>query len=174
GNNGGGNFATNNASLALNGSATDTVSPLTLVEWKIGAGGYVAASTSNGWALWNAPLTLSAGANVITVRATDQSGRQGTATITVTLDTTNPTVQITTPTTNPTQLTNIAPLATLAGNSSDASGIAFVRWRRNNGAWTEIAGPGTTPYAWSFTNVPIFAGDNVLEVQVQDRSEERR
>ncbi len=63
-------FTTTSASVQLQGTASDNVA-LSRVEFRRGAGAYSPASGSTSW---SASLALSAGTNVVSVRAVDTSG----------------------------------------------------------------------------------------------------
>ena len=84
------NTTTTSNSIVVNGTATDTVSPLTglMVNG-------VAATTSDGYATWTAAVPLTPGANTITATSTDsadQGGNTGSASINVTHNANGPTI----------------------------------------------------------------------------------
>ena len=97
-------------SINVQGTATDTVSPITGVVVN-----GVAATTADAYAHWSATVPLTPGANTITATANDSAdagGNSGTASITVTLNATGPT--ITGVSTGPTAPTYLDPAYVLA------------------------------------------------------------
>src|SRR6185503_15421381 len=89
-------YATNVTPLALSGSANDNVG-VTQVSWSNSAGGSGTATGTTSWSV--SGIVLQPGTNVITVTARDAANNVATASVTVTLDVTPPTVAITTPAT---------------------------------------------------------------------------
>ena len=115
----------------VQGTASDAVSPITGVVVN-----GVAATTSDAYAHWSATVSIVPGANTITANATDSAnagGNSGTASITVTLNATGPT--ITSVSTGPTAPTFLDPTYVLAA-VTPASGttISQVRLLYDNGA----------------------------------------
>ena len=97
-------------SINVQGTATYTVSPITGVVVN-----GVAATTADAYAHWSATVPLTPGANTITATANDSAdagGNSGTASITVTLNATGPT--ITGVSTGPTAPTYLDPAYVLA------------------------------------------------------------
>jgi hypothetical protein len=107
-----------------------------------------------------ATVTLGEGVNAILVSAVDSTGKEGTATLSVILDTQAPALSIATP--SP-LLTN-QPAVTIAGQVSDANGIGAVT--ANGVAAAIVAG--------SFTvTVPVPAGDSNVAVEAVDQAGNR-
>jgi len=104
------NTTTTANSIVVNGTATDTVSPLTglMVNG-------VAAMTSDGYATWTATVPLTPGANTLTATSTDsadQGGNTGSASINVTYNANGP--AIVSVGTGPTAPTYLDPTTVLA------------------------------------------------------------
>lgn len=97
------NTTTTANSIVVNGTATDTISPLTGLTVN-----GVAATTSDGYATWTATVPLTPGANTLTATSTDsadQGGNTGSASINVTYNANGPTiVSVSTGPTSPTYL----------------------------------------------------------------------
>ena len=114
----GSTYSTRTSSLALGGTASDNVG-VTQVIWANSRGG---SGTATGTTSWTASgIVLQSGANVLTVTAKDAVGNTRTASMTVTLDASLPTVAITTPTSGSTYSTPTSSLA-LGGRRPTASG----------------------------------------------------
>ena len=112
-------YSTASTPLSIGGTASDNVG-LSQVTWTNAAtGASGTASGTTNWAVMG--IALSAGNNVITVRARDAAGNTGTDAITVTYDSTAPTCTITTPTSTPAYATTSTPLS-LGGTASDNIG----------------------------------------------------
>jgi len=164
--NGGANFATNTTPLALAGIASDNF-VVASVQWQNNGGAFNAAA---GTTSWTASIPLVAGSNAIVVRATDGAGATATASITVTLDQTPPTVTITGPTAAPT-LSTTASTATISGTYSDAGGgsVTSVNWS-TTGAVAPASG-ATTLSAGTFTStaaINLAAGAQTITVTATD------
>jgi hypothetical protein len=144
---------TNNASLTVSGTATDTngIQSVTV------NGTAVTVSQTDG--SFSRGITLTAGTNSITVVAIDKAGNQTTVTRTVTLDTTPPTVTVT-PANG--AYTNNASL-TVSGVATDASGIQSVTV---NGTTVTVA-----PADGSFSRgITLAAGANSITVIATDNA----
>jgi Ca2+-binding RTX toxin-like protein len=76
-----------------------------------------------------------------------------------------PTIAIASPTTEPV-MTARTPLITLTGTSTDETGIVSVAWQNNRGG----SGATTGTMSWAVTDLPLFAGVNVITVTVTDSS----
>jgi hypothetical protein len=150
------------ASVALGGTAFDAVG-LQVVTWLNAATG--ASGTASGTATWSTPaISLSLGANVLTVLAVDNAGNTQTDTITVYRDGAIPSVAISSPTSDPTLSTPSASIA-LGGTASDDVQVALVTWSRAPGGLTGSAtGTGT----WSIASIPLVAGTNTITVTATD------
>jgi len=104
------NTTTTANSIVVNGTATDTISPLTGLTVN-----GVNAVTTNAYATWTATVPLTPGANTITATSTDsanQGGNTGTASINVTYNASGP--AIVSVGTGPTAPTYLDPTAVLA------------------------------------------------------------
>lgn len=91
---------TNKSACTVTGTTNDVTSSPVTVTVKLN-GGAAEAVTVNDDGSFSKALTLAAGANTITVVATDSAGKSTTVTRTVTLDTTAPTIKSVTITPNP-------------------------------------------------------------------------
>lgn len=167
-----GDSYTNSTTVTLNLSATDNV----------GVTGYYLSADSNkpsasdpGWVSVSSTTsfstsfsyTLSSGDGSKTLYAwfKDAAGNvSDTASGSITLDTTAPTVTITSPTPNTTYTTTSSTIS-LGGSASDTtSGVNSVTWSNNRGG-SGTAG-GTT--SWSISNMSLSSGDNVITVTATD------
>jgi len=155
----GSTYSTRTTPLTITGTASDNIL-VTQVTWanKRGGGGTASGTTS-----WTASgIILQSGANVLTVTASDAAGNTKMATLTVTLDTTAPTVAITAPGSGSTYSTRTTPL-TIAGTASDNIGVTQVAWVNNRGS----SGTATGTASWT-GSVALQSGANVLTVTASD------
>jgi hypothetical protein len=153
-------FATNTTPITLTGSASDNVGVAQVTWTSDRTAGATCTGTTN-WTCSN--ISLLAGANVLTVKASDAAGNIGQDVLTVTLDNTPPTVTITSPTPNPTFDTSSSPI-TLMGSASDNVGVTSVMWTNDRGGTANCA--GTT--AWTCSNIALLSGPNVLTIRAVD------
>jgi len=143
----------------LSGIASDNVG-VTSVTWTNSRGGAGGAVYSLG--TWTASVPVLAGSNVITVSAFDAVGNESSDVITVTLDTTAPTIAITIPTSAATYSSTTSPLS-VWGTASDDLALASVTWSNSaGGSGTAI---GTSLWAAA---VPLTVGSNVITVTATD------
>ena len=172
---GSGTYTTGTGTLAISGAATDDIS-VSSVTWVNSRGGSGTASLSGppNSRTWSATLSLlpSPPDNVITVTATDAVGRTGTATLTVTYNTTAPAVIIDTPATTP--FVAAATPFTISGTASAALGnLATINVKNNatNVTLAATAGPTlpTPSTSWS-ASVNLVIGSNPIDVTVTDDS----
>ena len=153
-------YSTPTSSLALGGTASDNVG-VTQVTWANSRGG---SGTATGTTSWTASgIVLQSGANVLTVTAKDAVGNTRTASMTVTLDASLPTVAITTPTAGSTYSTPTSSLA-LGGTASDNVGVTQVTWANSRGG----SGTASGTTSWTATGIALQAGANVLTVTAKD------
>ena len=101
----GSTYVTNVSSINLGGTASDSVG-VTQVTWSNNRGGSGTASGTTAWSITG--IALQSGTNSITVVARDTAGNTNQAALTVTNDTTPPTISITSPTSASTYLTNVS------------------------------------------------------------------
>ena len=153
-------FSTRASTLTVGGTASDAVG-VTQVTWVNSAGGSGTATGTTSWSAAN--IALTAGSNVITVTARDAAGNTSTDVITVTRDSTVPTVTITGPTANTTLVTTAATLA-LSGTASDNIGVTQVTWSNSRGG----SGTATGTAGWSISSVALSTGSNVITVTARD------
>ncbi len=157
-----GAFTTAASSITLGGTATDDIA-VSAVTWANAA--TATSGTATGTASWSiASVALVAGANSISVTATDAAGNFSADTIVVTRDNTGPTVDITVPTSAATHTTASATLA-VSGTASDPAGIASVTWANTTNATSGTA-TGTT--SWSVAAVSLALGSNTINVVATD------
>jgi len=153
--------STSNASVALGGTAADAFG-VTEVRWASDRGASGVASGTTSWTV--AAVTLSPGANVITVTARDAAGQSSTDSVTVTrTDTEAPTVVISTPTANTTHSVTTRTLA-LGGTASDTFAVTQVSWANDRGG----SGSATGTTTWSIASVTLSPGANVITITARD------
>ena len=139
-------------------------SGIKIVTWSVAnASGQATGTTS-----WSARVPLRAGGNVITVKATSESGIVAEIFATATYgggsikDSTPPSVVITSPGST-TYSTSQATLR-IAGRASDASGVAEVTVQTSTG-FSAVAS-GTTD--WELAAIPLLIGSNTITVRAKD------
>ena len=156
-------YTTQNASLALGGTASDSHG-VTEVRWASDRGVSGVATGTTAWTV--ASVALSPGANVITVTARDAAGLTATDTLTVTrADGGAPTVTISTPTTATTHSTTEFLMA-VGGTATDDVGVTAVTWVSDRGGSGTASGTGT----WSIAAVDLRGGANTITVTARDAS----
>jgi hypothetical protein len=154
-------FATNASTIAVGGTMSDDYT-VASVAWS--ANGSSGTATATGTTTWNIPaVALVAGANTVTLTATDRAGHTATDTIIIVRDNTAPTVAITSPTSDGT-LTTTASSVTLGGTAGDDVGLAGVYWHESH--LSVFTATGTT--SWSMKPIPLSEGVNVLTVYARD------
>ncbi|MBI3638864.1 MAG: hypothetical protein HY223_00950, partial [Thaumarchaeota archaeon] len=122
-----------------------------------------ATATGGSWSIVTS--TLSDGSHTIRANATDAVGNKGmnSASITVTVDTTKPTVSIT----SPINATNIGSSSvSLTGTASDSSGIKWVAVSIDSGVYSFAT--GTT--SWSFNIQPLTEGSHTISAWASDNT----
>src|SRR5204863_3519123 len=156
----GSTYSTRTSSLALGGTASDNVG-VTQVTWANSRGG---SGTATGTTTWPASgIVPQSGANVLTVTAKDAVRNTMTASMTVTLDASLPTVAITTPTAGSTYSTPTSSLA-LGGTASDNVGVTQVTWANSRGG----SGTATGTTSWTAGGIVLQTGANLLTVTAKD------
>ena len=153
-------YDTTTTPVTLGGTAADDRS-VESVTWDNGATGQ--SGTATGTTSWTATVDLAFGANDITVTAHDVAGRTGSASITVTFDPADPTVEIDTPTLLPFDGTLATPVS-LGGTATDPIGVASVGW---SNAATGATGTATGTTTWTAA-VPLSRGANPITVTATD------
>jgi hypothetical protein len=161
----GASYSTTGASINIGGSAADNVGVMQ-VRWASDRGGNGMATGTTNWSVAGVPLV--AGANVITVTATDAAGNAGTAALTVTMtvptaDTTRPSVSIATPTTASSYSTTSSTIG-LGGSAADNVGVMQVRWVNDRGG----SGVATGTTNWSAAGIGLLGGTNNITVTAVD------
>jgi hypothetical protein len=151
-------WETGETSLTVSGTASDDVG-VSAVTWSAGG----ESGTANGTTNWSATVPLSDGSNTVTVRARDEAGNEGSATLEVTVDAAGPSVTIEHPTSDEQHLTGTSPVD-VSGTASDESGVDRVEWSVEGG--TSGTAEGTTE--WTITALELAEGENVLTVTAFD------
>lgn len=157
-------LTTNQETIDLEGTVADD-GEVASVAWANDQGGSGACIGTTSWTV--AGVALSAGQNVITITATDKSGKSGTDAIIVTriVDATHPTVQITSPTDQATYSTT-SETVMLSGVAQDDIGLTVVTWANSNGG----SGACVGAQDWSTGSIPLVPGQNVISVTATDTS----
>ncbi len=156
-------YYTNIATIALGGYITENYG-IVSVEWTSDRGGSGSGAYNSGDGTWTiSSVSLSVGANLITVETEDLAGNIGSDVITVTYENIAPTVAITSPTSGPTYSINLA-FINLAGEAFDASGILQVTWSNDRGG----SGIASITENWSASGVALYVGENIITVTAYD------
>lgn len=153
-------FATNQAKVTLTGTASDDIG-VTIVTWSSDHGSTGICAGKTDWSV--ADIALTAGANVITVTASDAKGNHTAATLTINYDPNPPTIAIASPTTQATYSTQAAKLD-ISGTASDDKGVSTVAWSNDRGG----TGACTGTTSWSATGIVLLNGKNVITVTATD------
>ncbi len=156
----GSTYVTNVSSINLGGTASDSVG-VTQVTWSNNRGGSGTATGTTAWSITG--IALQSGTNLITVVAYDAAGNTNKAALTVTNDTTPPTISITSPTSGSTYVTNVSSI-NLGGTASDSVGVTQVTWSNNRGG----SGTASGTTAWSITGIALQSGTNLITVVARD------
>jgi YD repeat-containing protein len=93
----------------------------------------------------------------------DAAGNRLTYSGAVANDTVVPTISITSPTTGSSYTNNSATI-NLSGTASDNIGVTLVTWQNYSGGFGDASGTNS----WSINNVPLQAGDNLIDVTAYD------
>ena len=150
------------ATPTISGTASDT-NGISKVEVKIDATGYATASGTTSWS-YTSPSSLSDGPHTIYARATDGAGRQTAEPvpdISITVDTTDPSVGISSPGNNSTT-TDTTPAIT--GTAWDANGIQKVEVQVDGGSFYTASGTSS----WSYTTGALSAGAHTITARSTD------
>ncbi len=157
------NSETNETSITISGTATDPGANASGVA-TVTVNGQNAGFNNGSWTLGN--VALSIGSNTITVRATDNAGNEGTASLVIIRrepDTTAPTVSINSPADNSETLNpSVTVSGTVVDSGANASGVASVIV---NGIGAIITGS-----TWTAENVPLNTGSNTITATAKDNN----
>src|SRR3989339_243501 len=130
------------------------------------ASGWIAiTSTTSYRANVSYSLSTGDGSKTIYVWYKDAAGNvSSTASDSITLDTTAPTLSITSPTSSSTYTSTSATIS-LGGNASDSgSGISAVTWNNDKGG----SGTASGTTGWTVSNISLSSGDNKITVTAKD------
>jgi hypothetical protein len=151
-------YSTNASLLSLSGTASDNVG-VTSVAWVNDRGGSGSATGTTSWSA--AGIPLSPGANVITVTARDAAGNPATASLTVTYDSSAPTVSLTAPATG--TVSGTIAVSASAGDNIGVAGVQFLLDGANLGA--EVT---TSPYTLAWNTGTAANGSHTLSARARD------
>jgi hypothetical protein len=154
----------------ISGTAADD-NEIAGITWQNSADGSngtaVLTTTAAGNVTWNYnDLQLQSGINIITVTATDSADNVSSDTITISYDFNNdtpPQVTINAPSANPNYTTNNGAI-TIAGTATDDIGVTEVTWENSTGGTGSANGTNN----WSYNNLTLQAGINVITVTARD------
>ena len=162
------NQVVNTSTISLRGTASDSgvggsgIASVT-VNGTAATGG---TASGNGTANWSQNVTLAAGANTLTVVATDGAGNARTTPITVKLDSTSPTLAITSHTSGQTVTTSSIMLAgTATDGARGDSGIASVLVNGSSATGGTASGANTSNWSRSVT---LAIGANTITIEARD------
>jgi hypothetical protein len=162
--------STANASDTFSGSVSNN-SGAPVVVWQT-SNGQSGRATEAASGSWTAAVPLAAGANMITITATDSSSRAASRVVRVTRSTgagvnapgvvssggSVPSITVLSPKSGST--TSSASL-TIAGTASDSDGLASVTWKTNS----QASGTTTGTTNWTASGIPLIPGKNTVIVQ---------
>ena len=163
---------TNSTTVTINLTATDNVgvtgyylSDSSTTPSASDSGWTSVASTTSYSGSGSYTLSSNEGSKIIYVWYKDAAGNvSSTASATIILDTTVPTVTITSPTTNSTY-TATSSTIDLGGNASDSSsGISVVTWSNSKGG----NGTANGTASWTVSGISLSSGDNTITVTARD------
>lgn len=165
---------TNSTLVTVNLSATDEVG---VTGYFLSAGSTPPSASSTGWISVTAATSYNAGVSytlssgdgnkTVYVWYKDAAGNVSTtASVSITLDTTAPTITITSPTSGSTYATTSNTLS-LSGSASDnTSGVGSVIWSSDKGG----SGTASGTTGWSISGINLSGGDNVITVTATDNT----
>lgn len=143
-------------SVSVTGTASDNVA-VARVEIRADGADWVLVT---GTTTWTGPLDLAEGSNTIHARAQDVSGIQASASVSVVVDTVDPTVTIVSPAGGETLPSR---QVTVTGTASDNLGLARVEVSVDGVQW--VHAEGTTSWTRALT---LAAGSNTIMVRATD------
>ena len=160
-------FTTGANPMTLGGTASDVgAAGLQSITWSNPA--VPASGTATGTSTWSASVPLvGTSSNPITVTATDNAGNATSVTLTVTLNTSAPTVAITSPTTSSTYDTS-ATTVVLAGTATPAVSATIVKVEYSTDGVTFNLATGTT--SWTTPSISLGANPNTITIRATDNS----
>ncbi len=159
-------FTVTKPTLTLGGTASGGLN-ITKVEWRTDKGRSGTCTGTTNWIADNVNLSL--GANVVTVTATDSSGRTASDTCTVLyVDPNIPVVAITSPTTDSSYETD-QPTISLAGTATDDVGVVAVSWSSSSG----VSGSCVGTESWTADAIALMVGENTITVTAVDAAGNR-
>src|SRR5207253_3097978 len=154
-----GTYSTGSSPLTIGGTAADNIG-VTQVTWANDRGGTGTASGTTNWTA--SGINLQPGTNVVTVTAKDAAGNPGTSTLTVTYDTSAPTVSITAPAGGAT----VSGSVTVTANASDNIAVAGVQFLVDGAPLgTEDT---TAPYSVTWNTAGEANGQHTLTARARD------
>ncbi len=152
--------------LIIGGFAQDDEA-IVSVSWANDRGG---GGIADGKENWSASVSLSAGANQITVTATDWAGNEATDTLAITfntMDTVGPTIGITSPTSNSSYTATSGSLSLSGWAADSGTGVSHVICTNHRGGPLLYANGITS---WSFAGIQLYSGINVITITAYDGS----
>lgn len=158
------NNATVSGTVAITASASDNIG-VSRVEFYVN-GVLQGTDTSTPYTYsWNT-AALAAGSYTLMTRAYDAAGnvgQSGNVAVTVTRDTTAPTVTMTSPAANAT----VSGTVTIGASASDAVGVSRVEFYRDG---TLLSASNVAPYSYSWNTTTVANGSHTLSVRAYDLS----
>ena len=161
--------ATVSGTITVSGSASDDAS-VGKVDVSVDGGTWKLASGTSSWTSSLDTTTFGDGSHSIAARATDASGNSATASVAVTFDnvpdadTTAPSVSISSPTAGAT----VGGTISVAGASSDGSGVAKVEVKVDSGSFNTAS--GTTSWTSSLDTTAYADGSHTITARAVDPS----
>lgn len=148
-------------SFTVSGSAYASKG-ISIIDWKLGAGGTYSTTGVTGTTSWSIPLTLSSGANTVYARVTDTSSTTTEASTVINVDTVNPVVSLGSAQTHD----GTGKTVTLTSSMFTEANIASVEYWLDSGSHTTWV----SPYNNVNVSIPADTSDHVVSLRVTDLS----
>jgi hypothetical protein len=151
--------ATVSGTVALQGTATDNVG-VTKIEFYVDGTLSTSTPTSPFSFSWNTASVTNA-SHTLSVKAYDAAGNVGTASVTVTVSNTAPTVSISSPSSG----TTVSGMVSVRGSASDSTGLSKIEFYING---TLNATAAASPFSFSWNTTSQTTGSDTLSVKAYD------
>jgi thermitase len=151
--------ATVSGTVAVQGTATDNVG-VTKIEFYVDGALSTSTTTSPFSFSWDTAGVTNA-SHTLSVKAYDAAGNVGTASVTVTLSNTAPTVSIS----SPSYGTTVSGTVSVQGSASDSTGLSKIEFYVNG---TLNATAASSPFSFSWNTTSQTTGSDTVSVKAYD------